>query len=314
MLEASESLQRRGITVRSFHLGGGGPLLNAMREVGVTSRVVTPFGLASHMHARSNDIYLAFGVRATMSLRALSPVLRGRHQLWHAQVGLDPYHPRWVKLAYKSTAGLMTGAIANSAAAAEVCLGAGFAPTDVFVARSALGSQWQQVVPRNPMPRTPTAAMIGNDRPEKGHVEGVEIFSHIDGDARLRVFTNRSNTVESAARAYNISDRVTVTQGASVTPETFAEIDALLLPSRSESMPRVVLEALSQGVPVAAYNVGSVGRYVEGCPEVGDKRGLTEQLAVLLASPRRQKPRYPRTVEQYVDELLCIVARRAGKR
>ena len=75
-------------------------------------------------------------------------------------------------------------------------------------------------------------------------------------------------------------------------PGVLAEVDALVLPSRIEGLPIVVLEAMAQGKPVVATAVG-------GTPEVvvdgetgrlaGDVEDLVEALAWLHANPEEAR-------------------------
>src|SRR5208283_5544651 len=76
-------------------------------------------------------------------------------------------------------------------------------------------------------------------------------------------------------------------------PDLLAALDVVVLPSTSESMPNVVLEAMSAGRPVIASAVG-------GCLELidhnrtgllfptGDSRALAEQIVMLLSRPERR--------------------------
>ena len=54
--------------------------------------------------------------------------------------------------------------------------------------------------------------------------------------------------------------------------------DVMLLPSLSEGMPTVVLEALARGLDVIATDVGAVGELVEGLVPPGDYRAFTEAI------------------------------------
>src|SRR4051812_27144847 len=73
----------------------------------------------------------------------------------------------------------------------------------------------------------------------------------------------------------------------------FATARAIVVPSRAESMPYVVLEAIAAGLPVVASNVGGIpeifaARAHELVP-AGDVAALAKALAALVADPARAR-------------------------
>lgn len=99
--------------------------------------------------------------------------------------------------------------------------------------------------------------------------------------------------------------------------ERFADADVLVLPSRSEGTPRVLVEARAFGCPVVASRVGGVPDSVEDGVDgllfpAGDAAALAERLIRLSADRELQVrlrtaglERAPeRTVEHLADELL----------
>jgi len=66
-------------------------------------------------------------------------------------------------------------------------------------------------------------------------------------------------------------------------------LDMLLLPSRTEGLPNVVLEAMAMRVPIAATDVGGVNDLLDhgACGIVlnGDEQSWTNAIAPLLTSP-----------------------------
>jgi glycosyltransferase involved in cell wall biosynthesis len=92
------------------------------------------------------------------------------------------------------------------------------------------------------------------------------------------------------AEQLGIADRVRFTGFRSDIAEVVCAIDLLLLCSDKEPFGRVLIEAMSQSVPVIATNAGGVPEIVdherEGhLYEVGDVIGLTEHAAYLLTNP-----------------------------
>ena len=66
------------------------------------------------------------------------------------------------------------------------------------------------------------------------------------------------------ATELGIRERVLFQPHASAMRDYYEAIDLLVLPSRSEGLPNVILEALSFGVEVVATDVGAVGEVIRG--------------------------------------------------
>ncbi|MEO5821015.1 MAG: glycosyltransferase family 4 protein [Vicinamibacteraceae bacterium] len=112
----------------------------------------------------------------------------------------------------------------------------------------------------------PVAVSIGRISPEKGHLDLVEALGIVarrgrplstvligDGPARAQVAER--------VRALGLDDSVHM-PGYLAQPERFLEdVDLMALPSHTEGLPNVVLEALAMDVPVVATRVG-------GTPEI----------------------------------------------
>jgi glycosyltransferase involved in cell wall biosynthesis len=60
--------------------------------------------------------------------------------------------------------------------------------------------------------------------------------------------------------------------------EKFDACDVLLLPSLSEGMPTVILEAMARGLDVIASDVGAVSELVENPLSPGDSRALAQAI------------------------------------
>jgi len=73
-------------------------------------------------------------------------------------------------------------------------------------------------------------------------------------------------------------------------PELLPAFDVFLITSRSEGLPRAMLEALATYVPVVATDVGGISELVDGnrngilCRE-GDQDGLARSVLKLLRNP-----------------------------
>jgi glycosyltransferase involved in cell wall biosynthesis len=71
--------------------------------------------------------------------------------------------------------------------------------------------------------------------------------------------------------------------------------DVLVLSSRTEGTPMVLLEAMQAGVPVAAFGVGGVPAVLEGgagwLVPPGDVPGLRSSVQAILANPEEARRR-----------------------
>lgn len=109
--------------------------------------------------------------------------------------------------------------------------------------------------------KAPIVGWVGRMSDEKDPVLALEAFGRTvtpgaqlvmigDGALRLRC--------EDRARTLGIADRVRMEGARSDAPEVVSAFDALILSSRTEGTPMVILEAAMAGVPVVATAVGGV--------------------------------------------------------
>jgi glycosyltransferase involved in cell wall biosynthesis len=116
---------------------------------------------------------------------------------------------------------------------------------------------------------------IGNETFEKNHSRLLAIFSailKIDPRSYLVLAgtgtDNPDGTTAQAARAHGIETRVLALGVRDDVPNLLSAADALLLPSRAEGLPCVVLEACAAGVPVLASDLPGVREVAAHLPLV----------------------------------------------
>ena len=129
------------------------------------------------------------------------------------------------------------------------------------------------------------------------HLKGIDVF--LQAIARLREQgrivtahvigqTTEMESWEMLARAVGIGGQVAF-HLPKPTREAFAMARALVLPSRAESMPYVVLEAIAAGLPLVATRVGGVpeifGPRADELVPPGDAAALAVAIDRMLANP-----------------------------
>jgi len=113
-------------------------------------------------------------------------------------------------------------------------------------------------------------------------------------------------------------------------PELMQRSDCLVLPSLSEGIPNVILEAMACGLPVLASNLPGIREVVKD-EETGflvapkDVKGLTKKLLILAQNPERREKMgahayqhlselnlsWEQSAKQYLEvyEKVCAVSR-----
>jgi glycosyltransferase involved in cell wall biosynthesis len=132
---------------------------------------------------------------------------------------------------------------------------AAFQPGDRAKARRTLGFD------------TVTFVSVGVLREAKGHNVAIEALLHIE-NSRLVIIGGGEyeSQLRALVKRHRLGDRVTFTGRIDQAElcSYYQAADALLLLSRREGMPNVVLESLACGTPVIAANVGGLAEVVTG--------------------------------------------------
>jgi glycosyltransferase involved in cell wall biosynthesis len=91
------------------------------------------------------------------------------------------------------------------------------------------------------------------------------------------------------------------------------ELDVLVIPSRQEGMPRVLLEAFSAGVPVVAFPVGGMPEVIEdGVTGFLARGDLATTLEYVLGSGPKRLRDVARNARRQWDRRYTVAAYRAG--
>jgi glycosyltransferase involved in cell wall biosynthesis len=189
-----------------------------------------------------------------------------------------------------------------------------FRPGDRDEARSRLGLDAKR----------PTLIYIGNLLPVKGPdllIEaagrltalGASFDLHIIGDGPMRA------GLEQSAAAQGLADRVSF-HGVvphNQLPDWFRSADMLVLPSRSEGVPNVLLEAIACGTPFVACDVGGVSEVSHlGAGDLVAAENpavLADTLSRRLNDPLRASPRAARSHLTAAAELTAVFEAALGQ-
>ncbi len=126
---------------------------------------------------------------------------------------------------------------------------------------------YQHIIPQGQNVDHPILISIGSLVPEKNHFFLLEIFKAFSvtnkghllilGEGRLR------ESLERKVKELNLAGRVSLIGVSKDVIPILKSAEVLLMPSKIEGLPGVILEALSCGVPVIASDVGGIPEVIE---------------------------------------------------
>ncbi|QDT73346.1 glycosyltransferase [Lacipirellula limnantheis] len=136
--------------------------------------------------------------------------------------------------------------------------------------------------------------VFGRLSPEKGVLDGLEAFAEVatSSQARLQLMIvgdgQEYGVIKARVCELGLDDRVTLAGYQQEMKGYYEAIDLLMIPSLSEGLPNVLLEAMSFGIPAVSTRVGAISEVIrEGengwIAEPGDYRGLARRIEQALA-------------------------------
>ncbi len=140
----------------------------------------------------------------------------------------------------------------------------------------------------------PVIAVIGRLSPEKGQMVFLQAFQEagkrIEGLQALIIGDGQElENLQQFCRENGMAEDVIFTGHVTNVGDYYRLIDLLVIPSYSEGLPNVLLEAMALGVPVVSTKVGAVGEVLQGMEEnmvtPGDHYALAERISTFLADP-----------------------------
>lgn len=168
-------------------------------------------------------------------------------------------------------------------------------------------------------PQALLLGVFGRLSPEKGHRLLLEALGRIGGAPVHLVVVGdgaERDSLERAARRCGVAERVHFVGYQSAMRDYYLAVDALVLPSLTEGLPNVLLEAMALGKPALATSVGAVPEVIEDgrtgwLVQAGNVDALAEGLRRLLAS-RGQLPAMGGHARRAVAVRFCPRARAAA--
>ena len=118
-------------------------------------------------------------------------------------------------------------------------------------------------------------------------------------------------SINNLIKLYNLEQNVCLMGQKVNRSDIFSNIEILLLPSDTESTPRVLIEALSCGIPVVATNVGDVSHIVIN-NETGffvnmrDVEGLTKCIFNLIEDDSLRKKMGENGIKHFIENLSAL--------
>lgn len=161
-------------------------------------------------------------------------------------------------------------------------------------------------------------ALVGRFSEEKNHGLLLEALSRVEPGLRRRVRLwffgaegPASEPVRAAIERHGLGGQVTCHGPTPELASLLSHIHALVLPSRFEGSPNVVLEAMASGLPVVASDVGDVPSLVTPGETgwrvpVGDPEALAHALGELLAAPEEARARMGAAARAAVETRFTI--------
>lgn len=183
--------------------------------------------------------------------------------------------------------------VANSEAAAARVRSEGIPARRVSLIRNGIDSN--AFTPVRPSPRPRRVVTIANIRPEKGHdvmIDAAPLVLRHFPDATFRLVGDGPllPVLRARARDRGVDQSLTFVGHRDDVAAQLSASDIFVLPSRSESLPNAILEAMAAGLPVVATAVGGTGEILKDgrtglFVAPSDPVALADRICQLMAAP-----------------------------
>lgn len=344
------STQRRGAEVFGEHLtraleqGGRRATLLALHESDSEARIAADplFGAAeiddisglklrvvgrlrAALRESAPDVVLAGG-GATLkySVAALAGMGKPRPALVYSSIGEPEFWAtsRWRKQTMSALLARTSLVVAVSQATADQLVRSfGVSPTRIRVTHPGVPEEFLDIESEERNPGPLHILYLGSMSNEKNPLAALAAVGMMECPATLRMVGDGPLLGSIEAESARSRFRLEVTGPADDVRDHLRWADALVLTSRTEGLPGVILEASAAGVPVVAFGVGGVAEAVEDgvtgfVTPAGDQKAMAlaldrlardEALRLSMAQSGRERVRshflLPQALERYVAAL-----------
>jgi len=265
MSEAARTVVRRGGRVRAviWSASRDTSIVRMMEDAGV--EVHTTQSVLSYLFflgASRRAAIFTFGLRPSLAARLLRFSIRRHGSVLSLRNGLDAGWSAWMHRVDRLSSRWQDGYLVNSQAVRDHLIKWGAKPDNIFLVEGALSEEW--FTPADHIKRSrPVMAMVGNDRPEKNQLFGLKTMLRLEpSSVAIRVYTDNATRLREAVDQHS-SLVIDFIEQRRLGPSDFDDIDILVMPSLSESLPRAILEARARGCQIVTSNVGSSASMID---------------------------------------------------
>jgi glycosyltransferase involved in cell wall biosynthesis len=256
-------------------------------------RVGAILSLLHHVRSEGNKIVYICGVRASLWLRLLKPFMPGVKLVHGVRTNPDSnlYLDRFFRVLERWLNGLIDLYITNSQISATTLIKrCGVSEDKIEVIHNGLSEMPTDILPL--VERPLNVLTVANLIPYKGHLEYLLVIERVLEAVPDVHFTfvgrdDMNGKVQSAIIARKLSERVSYVGFQQDISSWMRVARLLVVPSLKEGFPTVVLEAMSHGMPVAAYDIGGLPELVRHEEDgllvpAGDTKCLANAIIKLL--------------------------------
>lgn len=288
----TEEMDKHGIAVNKILIGGQHSSTSVIRA---TINLINKLGIdLVHTHGYRSDVSGYLATRFTKT-----PIVSTVHGWTPISWKLRRYEQidRWFLKSFD-------GVISVSSKLSKSLTSSGVAPNKIRLIHNAIPPVSDITVKSGSCPTPQSDVLISNDKTilavgrlslEKGYDVLLKSFHKyfatkpgvrlvIAGDGPLR------SNLCTLAHELGIEDRVTFTGHITDVSHFYRASDVFVLPSRTEGMPMVILEAMQSGLPVVCTNVGGIPEIItDGVNGItvkpDDIDGLGSAIDMVLTNP-----------------------------